>query len=697
MQQAGNDMRVNFNMELYDDSESNANTGAAMAAGIKAAIGAEDPPEAIVVNIPSEAVKAAVMEAVSLDIPVFGMYSGYEYAEDIGMQGFVAMDQELAGEVAGNEFLKMKEKSSDGKVAYLTLQETNDIYGKRLAGLKKVFSTVEEIQAGPLDPAALDGCPYDYVLLASSDLLADVLQAYEENGCDYADHPIGTFDTNSDVHDALSSGKLAFTVSQQQHLQGALSLVMATLYATTGKALATSSESEYGMQSVGPTIITPANLPSDTDQECENDSFPVCPNTLALGSNAESTCPCTDRKKIKIAGVTHGVTTDEFWDVVYKSAGHAADDFGVELQFDRFEPEENSTVLHEKMAGQIESLCKEGVDGIFVTIPNDIVLDEIEFCTSLNIPVISINAGPDYSEDLGLYHHIAMDEFQAGVQAGKRMVATGKVKKALCLMHAPNNVVLTDRCGGFKSGILGADPNIEYLGDIDVPEDNDIQFRSIVEDYIKENVDDAGDWDGIGILLAGQSQIEAGLPLKDDHSSVLLGAFDTNDALYDALDEGKILFGIDQGPYLQGYMPIPLLTWQVYTNQWLSNHEVASGPEFVVKAPSDKEAACQVQHFPVCPRSTETDTTAYAATTESTSNKGAIIAVSVIVAVLVLMVAFLTYRVYKLNKHLRKTRDDGQEVPQLSIGSYVSSVYQGPEEVIRRASASVASSKPDIA
>eukprot|EP01083_Nonionella_stella_P054557 144025_1 len=98
------------------------------------------------------------------------------------------------------------------------------------------------------------------------------------------------------------------------------------------------------------------------------------------------------------------------------------------------------------------------------------------------------------------------------------MASTGRMEKALCLMHAPNNVVLTDRCGGFRDGVEEADPNIEYLGAIDVPEDNDLQYKQIVEKHIKEKTgDDGGDWEGIGILLPGQPQIAPGLLVKEAH------------------------------------------------------------------------------------------------------------------------------------------------------------------------------------
>ena len=77
------------------------------------------------------------------------------------------------------------------------------------------------------------------------------------------------------------------------------------------------------MQTVGPSITTNDAPLSDSMQACQDDAFPVCPNQLALGGVTDSVCDCTDRKKLKIAGVLHAVTTDEFWDVVYESARHA--------------------------------------------------------------------------------------------------------------------------------------------------------------------------------------------------------------------------------------------------------------------------------------------------------------------------------------------------------------------------------------
>ena len=83
------------------------------------------------------------------------------------------------------------------------------------------------------------------------------------------------------------------------------------------------------------------------------------------------------------------------------SKNYTANDFGVELILDRLEPNDNPNILFEKMANQIEVLCQQGVDGIFVSIPNSIILDEIELCMKLNVPVVAINAGSGSSKNLG--------------------------------------------------------------------------------------------------------------------------------------------------------------------------------------------------------------------------------------------------------------------------------------------------------
>jgi len=73
--------------------------------------------------------------------------------------------------------------------------------------------------------------------------------------------------------------------------------------------------------------------------------------------------------------------------------------------------------------------------------------------------------------------------------------------------------------------------------------------------------------------------------------------------LYEALERGDVLFGIDQQAYLQGYLPIPILTHAAQTKQFFLDHAIESGPSFILSPPNAAEAVCRASspEFPVCP------------------------------------------------------------------------------------------------
>ena len=129
--------------------------------------------------------------------------------------------------------------------------------------------------------------------------------------------------------------------------------------------------------------------------------------------------PCIANLTFFLVRISPPVTTDEAWEIVFAQANQAADDLGIDLKLDRLAPQPSSEVLHSKMATKIVSLCNEGVDGLFVSIPSDSVAAAIKACQSLNVPVISVNSGAQLAMDLGLTHHISQVEYSAGFEAGK--------------------------------------------------------------------------------------------------------------------------------------------------------------------------------------------------------------------------------------------------------------------------------------
>jgi hypothetical protein len=107
---------------------------------------------------------------------------------------------------------------------------------------------------------------------------------------------------------------------------------MAALFATTGKALLPkSSEAPFGNYLTGPKVITRDTLPSDTQQLCESESFPVCNGDgESFTSRLGNRCKCTDRGQIRI-GIVLTDSGPGFWEPVWEGAYQAAKDMGVKL------------------------------------------------------------------------------------------------------------------------------------------------------------------------------------------------------------------------------------------------------------------------------------------------------------------------------------------------------------------------------
>ena len=116
---------------------------------------------------------------------------------------------------------------------------------------------------------------------------------------------------------------------------------------------------------------------------------------------------------------------------------------------------------------------------------------------------------------------------------------------------------------------------MEYMGSVYAPAENMIMYKTLVEEAVGED----GSWEGVGVYAAGEPQISNILNVQSYHEDLLIGCSDVTDELFQAIQEGKALFGIEQNAYLQGYLPVALLTWQAYTDQMLVNRLIETGAE----------------------------------------------------------------------------------------------------------------------
>jgi len=559
--------------------------------------------------------------------------------------------------------------------------------------------TVDEIVADDPDEATRFGLiqeslgsecgKYQAVMLGSGRLIEPALAAFDLRACHSSSSPpsssssasstggdngdrgpralLGTFDTSSLVFSQLHLGRLALAISQQQHLQASLPVLHAALYVTTGKVLAPPLEDgSGGVHLTGPRVFTPRDALTDTEQACENEGWPVCPRRSspllsppppqgddavppAQESGESSSCPCVNRGNVRLGGVVHGVTTDGFWDDVFSASQRAASSFDVHLDMIRFPPQDDERTLHLKMTYKILSLCESGVDGVFVSIPSEMVEGAVRACLELDVPVVSVNAGADASERLGLVHHFGMFEYNAGKSAGVELIKSG-IRVGYCVNHAPGVSVTTERCAGFEAAIVEAQVasggGVRFRGVIDVPHDNDVLYGKRVEDAV--GGDPNGDWDGLGFLLCGvDSQLNAALKLKEAHPKLKIGTFDLSEDLYHALDDGRVLFGMDQQAFLQGYAPVSSLVYMATTSERLLNRAIETGPRFVTSLPSRAQQLCEANAFEVCPQTSGED---YSYISDGYRNTGIVLfSIQAFVSV-----AFIAWTIVNRNKMVVK-------------------------------------------
>ncbi|KAL3904955.1 MAG: hypothetical protein SGILL_009870, partial [Bacillariaceae sp.] len=569
MVQAATDMDVNFVMDLYEEFDSDT-----MADDIRAAASSASPPDALIVTIPTPEVQEAVLEVIQ-SLPIFGFNSAPNDPTLFrSLKGFVHMDEFVAGlnvgEYIGTQ-LSGEEPEDPVKALYVNHAPDNDALTIRYDGISSstewmTWEMTEDVSEEGLT-ALLSDCSYSAIQMAGFSSMNATLSALENIECPEV-FVVGVFDTNADVYDEIQLGTVNVAVSQQQHLQASMVVVMAALGATTGQNLV--APSEEGAYLSGPYLVTAENLPSKEQQICAGDGFPVCPNTMTpLGEDA--TCACTDRKEIKIVAVTHATTTDIFWDPVFAGFEQAASDFGVTFETTRFDPEASDSDVISEQIVTIEAACQEDIDGLIVSFPSADVADAVEACTERGIPVIDINAGPEIAGVTG-YQYLGQNDTRGGVEAGERVIAAGAVQ-GWCMSHA-NVTVLADRCDGFAQAFAQSD-GVEFMGVISVPADDAVEYLAAVEAAL-------GPGSGLALIAPMVGVVQK-------HPELLAGAFDVDSTLYQALDDGDLLFGIDQQGYLQGYWPVVLSTWYAYTNEGVVNQQILTGPTFVTESPSDDE------------------------------------------------------------------------------------------------------------
>jgi simple sugar transport system substrate-binding protein len=276
------------------------------------------------------------------------------------------------------------------------------------------------------------------------------------------------------------------------------------------------------------------------------------------------------RSDISIVVVSHGQASDPFWSVVQNGVAQAGTDMGVNVQY-----QAPGTFDMVAMSQLIDAAIATNPNGLVVSIPDAEALgNSIAAAVDAGIPVISMNSGSDVAQDLGMMVHVGQTEYEAGYGGGQRMAEAG-VTKALCVNQEVGNAALDLRCQGFTDAMSEAGGTVEVVA-VDLADPTGAQQRvsGAIESDSEVN----------GVLTLGPTGAAPTLAALTDLGrlgDIALATFDLSPEVLQAVEAGDMLFAIDQQQYLQGYLPIVLLTLYASNLNTIANDVLMTGPGFV--------------------------------------------------------------------------------------------------------------------
>ncbi|POF28534.1 sugar ABC transporter substrate-binding protein [Roseibium marinum] len=268
--------------------------------------------------------------------------------------------------------------------------------------------------------------------------------------------------------------------------------------------------------------------------------------------------------------VSHAPDSDSWWNTIKNAIAVAGDQMDVEVEY-RNPPTGDLA----DMARIIEQASASNPDGIIVTIADfDVLSGPVSNAVAKGIPVITINSGTEeQSKKLGALMHVGQPELDAGKGAGEKAKAAG-VTSFLCVNHYITNPASVERCQGYADAL-----GVELGGQMIDSGQDPAEIKSKVMAYLQSNPDTNG------ILTLGPTSAHptlAALEESGKSGTIHFGTFDLSGEIAEGIKSGVIAFAIDQQPYLQGYLPVVILT-NLARYGVVPGNSINSGPGFVTK------------------------------------------------------------------------------------------------------------------
>lgn len=245
--------------------------------------------------------------------------------------------------------------------------------------------------------------------------------------------------------------------------------------------------------------------------------------------------------------ISHAPDSDTWWTTVKNSLKHAAEDFGVTVDY-----KNPKTGDIEDMARIIDESATQKYDGMIVTIANyDILKPHLAAVVEkAHIPLITVNSGTvEQSESVGALLHVGQPEHFAGLTAGQRAKSVG-IKSFVCLNHYSANRGSHERCQGFADGL-----GVQKFEELKLNGD-ERAMQNAIATYLQANKDTEA------ILALGPTSAHPALAVIREGKlakTPYFATFDLSGQISEGIRKGIIAFALDQQPYLQGYLSVGIL------------------------------------------------------------------------------------------------------------------------------------------
>ncbi len=252
-----------------------------------------------------------------------------------------------------------------------------------------------------------------------------------------------------------------------------------------------------------------------------------------------------DREKPTVAIVLKALDS-EHWEQIKRGAEDSARDYDVNLIVRAPNVEENTSMQFR----MVQDLLNEDIDALFIApCDSDGIVPLIRDAASQDITVMTIDTNANVQA--GVASFIGTNNFKAGQLAGERMKE---------ILHGEGSVIVLtgilaqqthrDRLFGFSDALAGS--NLEIGLTIPANSESKLAYKEMIH-YIDQGIQIDGIFATNGLMALGAMEALKERGLTDEIPVI---AFDYQQDLILAIEEGLLDSTVSQDPYSMGYLVI---------------------------------------------------------------------------------------------------------------------------------------------